>query len=141
MPTPPKPLHEHHLAGTYRPDRHAARVDGVIAADPLPEPPNWMQPEAVEEYRRIQRAFADTGVLTSLDAGVMIAYCQLYARLVEMERATPYVMPPASYFSTFAQIASRLGLDPQSRGRLRAPPKKTEPEADAWAQFAAPAKN
>ncbi len=58
MPTPPKPLHEHHLAGTYRADRHAARVDGVIAADPLPEPPNWMQPEAVEEYRRIQRAFA-----------------------------------------------------------------------------------
>ena len=72
---------------------------------------------------------------------MLIAYCQLWARLVEAEKAIPYVAPPATYFSAFATIAGRLGLDPQSRARLRVPDRKAEPEADPWAQFAAPAKN
>ncbi len=142
MPNTARTLAEHQLAGTYRKDRHGARADNHIAAGPLPEPPNWMQPEAVEEYRRVQQAFGDTGLLTCLDAGLLIAYCQLWARLVELEKAVPYEMPHAAYFTTFATIAGRLGLDPQSRARLRVPDRKAEPEADAWAEFAnAPAKN
>ena len=141
MPRPAKALAEHHLQGTYREDRHGTRGDNAVAAGPLPEPPNWMQPEALEEYRRVQQAFGNTGMRTCLDAAMLIAYCQLWARLVEAEKAIPYVAPPAAYFSAFATIAGRLGLDPQSRARLRVPDRKAEPEADPWAQFAAPAKN
>ena len=142
MAYPSKTLDEHHLQGTFRKDRHGERVDNIIAAGPLPEPPEWMQPEAKQEYRRIQQAFGDTGLLTCLDASVLITYAQLWVRLVQAEQATPYIAPPAAYFAAFATIAGRLGLDPQSRARLRVPPKEADSGVDPWAEFAeVPAKN
>ena len=137
MVAPSKPIADHVLAGTYRKDRHGERADGHISTDPLPDPPDWMTEEAKAEYNRVKDAFGDTGILTCLDASSLAIYAQLWARLVEAERADPYVAPPAAYFAAFTAAAGRLGLDPQSRAKLRMPPKKSNASLDPWAEFSA----
>ncbi len=134
MPYPSKALSEHRLAGTYSKDRHAKRADNVLCTDPLPEPPHWLEGMALEEYRRIQQAFLNTGILTSLDAGLVIAYSVLYAQIAERTRDGKNV--GSSHFAALATLTSRLGLDPQSRARLRVPDAAPAAADDPWAEMA-----
>ena len=134
MPYPSKALDEHRLAGTYRADRHGRRADGHLATDPLPEPPHWLDGMALDEYRRIQQAFLNSGILTSLDSGMVIAYSVLYSQIAERTREGKEV--GAGHFAAFATLAGRLGLDPQTRSRLRVPDAPPLAAHDPWAAMA-----
>ena len=58
--------------------------------EPLPKVtmlrcPNWLEPEAKKEWRRLAPVLIGAGILTSADAVPFAGYCQAYARWKEAE--------------------------------------------------------
>lgn len=123
---PPKPTKLLKLQGTARKCRIASRAgEPIPVAGPIAAP-DWLLPEAADEWRRVQVAYGDLGILTPLDRGMLATYCQMWARFVEAESAPDYVPLPASLISTMATVANKLGLDPSGRVRLRVPDDKPD---------------
>jgi len=135
---PPKPTALLKLHGTMRPGRHADRAREPKPASILPEPPEWLLPEARAEWDRVIRGYAATGVLTSLDGGMLATYCQMWGRFVEAERAVSYKPLPAAFAAVMSGIANKLGLDPSGRARLRTPGAVAD-EASPWDMLKLPA--
>lgn len=129
MGRPAKPTALLRLHGTMRPGRHGDRAREPKPAGGAPEAPEWLLPEARAEWDRVIAAYAELGILTRLDRGTLGIYCQMWARFAAAERADPYVPMPASYIATMANIATRLGLDPAGRTRLRSPEAPPDPDS------------
>jgi P27 family predicted phage terminase small subunit len=47
----------------------------------IPEPPDWLDDYAVEEWRRVAPGLWRTGLLTEPDVGVLSAYCFSHSQL------------------------------------------------------------
>jgi phage terminase small subunit len=116
-----KPHNVHVLQGTARPDRMLRGAQDADRFGPLGKPPAWMLPEARRLWREISGSLGKAGVLTTLDRSQLTMYCQMHGRWIEAERAEPYVPLPASFASTMANIASKLGLNILDRGKMRLP--------------------
>lgn len=59
--------------------------------EPLPQVtmlrcPNWLEPEARKEWRRLAPVLIGAGILTGADAVPFAGYCQAYARWKEAEQ-------------------------------------------------------
>lgn len=134
---PPKPTVLLELQGTARPDRHSGRAREPKPSKGFPAAPEWLQPEGKAEWDRIQVAYAECGIVTPLDRGMLTTYCQMWARYVASETAEPYVMLPASFISTMASVANKLGLDPSGRVKLRVP-DEPKPAESPWDALRAP---
>lgn len=146
---PRKPTYLKVLHGTYRPDRAPKN-------EPQPEPstpscPKWLHPEAKREWRRIVPHLEKLGLLTQVDRAALAAYCQLYARWWEAERAirqygmtqtteTGYVAqrPEVGIANTALKqmraYLSEFGLSPASRSRIDAPTAPEKPR-NAFAEL------
>jgi hypothetical protein len=116
-----KPHNVHVLQGTARPDRVLRPAQDADRFGPLGEAPSWMLPVARGLWAEIDAALGKAGVLTALDRSQLTMYCQMHARWIEAEQATPYVALPASFAATMASIAAKLGLNVLDRGKLRLP--------------------
>jgi P27 family predicted phage terminase small subunit len=57
----------------------------TVPAD-LPDPPDYLSPMAVEEWRRITKELLRLRLFTVVDANPLAAYCQSYGRWVDAER-------------------------------------------------------
>lgn len=144
----PKPTRLKLLEGTYRPDR-AARNEPM--PDPaIPEPPEDLHPEARAEWDRIVPHLAELGLLSELDRTALAAYCQLYARWWEAERAIreygmvqytdtgyatqrPEVGVANQALKQLKVYLAEFGLSPAARTRIdasTAPPEKRNAFAD-----------
>jgi phage terminase small subunit len=121
MPNPRKPHNLHVLQGTARSDRMLRPAQDADRFGPLGEAPTWMLAAAKGLWQEIDASLGKAGVLTALDRSQLTMYCQMHARWIEAEQATPYVPLPASFASTMANIASKLGLNVLDRGKLRLP--------------------
>lgn len=137
MGRPAKPTALLHLSGNLRADRHADRKREPKPALGLPAAPAWLLPEARAEWDRVCAAYGALGILCALDGAMLATYATMWARFAASEQATPYVSMPASYLSTMAGIASRLGLDPSGRTRLRTPDADM-PSGTLWDKLMAP---
>lgn len=146
---PRKPTHLKVLHGTYRPDRAPKN-------EPQPEPstpscPTWLHPEAKREWRRIVPHLEKLGLLTQVDRTALAAYCQLYARWWEAERAIkahgltqvtesgyvaqrPEVGIANSALKQMRAYLSEFGLSPASRSRIDAPTAPEKPR-NAFAEL------
>ncbi len=83
---PPKPLALHILHGTGRKSRLAKRsTEFFLKAGSIGSCPNWVSPEAKQEWRRLVKS--DWGrILTPADRSGFLQYCILHGRQIRAER-------------------------------------------------------
>ena len=101
----------------------------------LPECPEWLLPEAKEEWHRLCLKLNQMGVLTEADRAAFAAYCQSYARWKEaqehidaegatyqtekgMIRPNPWVATSNTEQRLMLQAAAEFGLTPSARSRI-----------------------
>lgn len=80
---PPKPTELKKLAGN--PGKRKLNESEPKPAKKLPTCPRHLTKEARAEWRRISRELADMNLLTAVDRAALAAYCQCWARWVEIE--------------------------------------------------------
>lgn len=139
---PRKPTRLKLLEGTYRPDR--APRNEPMPAPAVPEPPEDLDPEARAEWDRIVPHLAALGLLSHLDRAALAAYCQLYARWWEAERAIrehgltqvtesgyvaqrPEVGIANTALTQMRRYLVEFGLTPAARSRIDAPTAPEKP--------------
>jgi P27 family predicted phage terminase small subunit len=108
----------------------------------VPTCPTWLHREAKREWRRIVPHLEQLGLLTQVDRAALAAYCQLYARWWEAERAIrehgltqetesgyvtqrPEVGIANTALTQMRRYLVEFGLTPAARTRIDAP---TAPE-------------
>src|SRR5262245_23090440 len=137
MPNPPKSTEEHRAAGTYQASRHAPMK--LNPTDNVPKPPAWLSKDARAKWREAALALSRAGVLTLLDLDALAAYCVAYATWraaldiiakegetyesgtgdAKLKKLHPAVGMMQQADRAMRDWASRLGLHPESRKRLR----------------------
>jgi len=147
MPGPPKKPTKLRLlegnAGKLKINRREPEPSGV------PRAPEWLDPYAKAEWRRLGAELVRLGLLTRADRAAMAAYCQCWAGYAEataalradgMTHFTPNGMAVPSIWASrqmqclkaMLPLLRELGLTPAARVRLEQP----EPEvADEFEEF------
>lgn len=116
--------------------------------------PNWLEPEARKEWRRLAPVLIGAGILTGADAVPFAGYCQAYARWKEAEqevtklgmvyrdgdrvRPNPYIAIARAAFAEVKSLAAEFGLTPRQPHRDhrgRAVRGKTKKELDPMEQI------
>ncbi len=127
--------------------------------EPLPQVtmlrcPNWLEPEARKEWRRLAPVLIGAGILTGADAVPFAGYCQAYARWKEAEqevtklgmvyrdgdrvRPNPYIAIARAAFAEVKSLAAEFGLTPANRTAIIAGAltvEKTKKELDPMEQI------
>ena len=97
--------------------------------------PDWLLPEAQEEWARLAPSLIAMGVLTEHDKVAFAGYCQAYARWREAEewmathttvmqtksgylQQVPQVSIAASNLKLMQSLGAEFGLTPSSRSRI-----------------------
>lgn len=131
MPTgrPRKPIQAKILDGSYREDR-----DGPIppATGSPPESPAGLHGEALAFWGRVVPDLIERGVVAGSDTTALVLMCEwwaLYRRLRDslppegsLAGQTQTITQMAIATDKFDRLASRFGLNPSDRARLRLPP-------------------
>lgn len=85
----PRPLHLKLLRGNTSHEAHHnfnhTEPTPGFTADP-PSPPDFLSPEALQEWHRVIGELHRLRLVSSLDVAVFAAYCQSYGRWVSAER-------------------------------------------------------
>lgn len=114
----------------------------------IPDCPDWLLPEAKEEWERVAPQLNKLGLLTQLDRTALAAYCQSYAKWAEAERwlkehgpvypilnedgsvrylqQAPQVGIANQCLKQIRAFCSEFGLSPASRCRIELPSGKGE---------------
>lgn len=100
-----------------------------------PRCPNWLEPEAKKEWRRMIKQLEKLGVLTEVDMAAFAGYCQAYSRWKEAEefitkhgtivktpsgywQQVPQVSIAQSYLKIMSRFCEQFGLTPSARSRI-----------------------
>ena len=107
-------------------------------------PPDFLSPEAREEWKRVAPTLVKRGILKPTDRAALASYCQAYARLAEAERIIerdgqiiqdpivsrngdiigyrtkkhPAVQSSKDYHALMLRSAALFGMNPQDRQRV-----------------------
>jgi P27 family predicted phage terminase small subunit len=128
--------------------------------------PDWLHPIAKREWRRLEREFAHTGLLTAVDMASLASYCQSYARwrlaeqIVQREgqiieeptitrqgnltgrvkiKRHPATLCAKDALAAMLAAGRLFGLDPSNRSRLSVPQLPDEqPDDDIDADLFGP---
>ena len=116
----------------------------------LPPPPPELSDAAKKEWRKTGKQLLAVGLLTTLDTAQFAAYCQTYARwldvsatlaktsvLIKGQRgeliANPLLRIARDLQIQFTRALLEFGMSPSSRSRINATPtEKEEDPFDAW---------
>lgn len=123
--------------GTWRADRAAPHEPTVSGK---PTCPNWLQPEAKKEYRRLVRLLSGMGVVGSVDGNALARYATTWMRwrqavqmiekggemmIVRGDDGKPTGVKPSPYIYLARSLAEQLdkleaafGLNPSARSRI-----------------------
>jgi P27 family predicted phage terminase small subunit len=80
----PKPTKLKVLAGN--PGRRPLNPDEPIPETAIPSPPDFLNPDALQEWGRMSEKLYQLGMLAEIDRGLFANYCQAYGRWAETER-------------------------------------------------------
>lgn len=124
---PKKPKIVKDLKGTLRPWREKPSLE---LSPEVPEPPDWLEGEALAEFNRVVAELRETGLLCRADRGSLAVYCCLWAEFVKAsENGVPASI---AHLAEMRRYAALFGLDPASREKLP-PAKPKEPATNKWA--------
>ena len=129
---PPKPLSLLKLDGTYTRSRHANRIDDSLF-DGKPKKANWLAFEAKRFWKWQVEPLIEKGVATEADSATLQAMAQLWARwrwadqqcsecLHDVYDFARWTRVSTSLIQRFDNLASRFGMTPVDRARLRVQP-------------------
>ena len=140
----PKPTAVKKLEGN--PGKRKLNKKEPVPAKGIPDCPDWLLPEAKQEWNRLAALMEQMGVLTEVDRAAFAAYCQSYARWKEAQehidrdgstfetdkgyqQQTPWVGIANTQQKLMLQAAAEFGLTPSARSRIVAGNTKgKEPE-------------
>jgi P27 family predicted phage terminase small subunit len=137
----PKSRSKHKRDGTFRADRHAALVDDSDFNGDLPERPADLSADELAVWDHVVETTPE-GVLRLIDESELIGLCFWYG---EYRRAIAAMrgmrITAKAYYRTiqlaaiawkhFAAAASRFGMTPADRARLKIAPSKPKDDGDA----------
>lgn len=129
----------HKREGTFRADRHAAMVDDRDFAGDLPDRPGDLSPVEAEIWGHVVET-TPAGILRRIDESELIGMVHWYGeyrRCMDEARRTSIaakkyyrlIQMATMAWKHFAAAASRFGMTPADRARLKTMPAKTK-EAD-----------
>lgn len=120
-------------------------------------PPDWLNDEAQQEFRRIIKEMKDLDVITNVDVDALAVYCDAYTAYVECTRiietdgimitvrdddgniTAQYPHPLLSKKRQLAEQmkaqATELGLTPSSRAKIAMPKEKLKPKTEFESRF------
>ena len=138
MGRPRKPTAQHELEGTYRKDRHGDRALEPAAAG-VPAKPKGLSKEAAALWDHVVTELVTNGTAKRMDTAALQALCEvwgLYRKAVAAANKYPIDKEVrcavTAYLAQFERLASRFGLTPESRARIRVnPPDNTTPKVAA----------
>jgi P27 family predicted phage terminase small subunit len=133
----------------HRPlNRNEPQLDAM-----LPDPPEWLDGEARARWDELAPQLEGAGLLTSIDAGALAAYCQVWARWRKAEEAivqfgqviktpekrdrkgrvisggypvqSPYIGIANKALSHVRALECEFGMTPSSRSRVKVAKAKT----------------
>lgn len=127
MGRPRKPEALHILEGTFREDRHGNRG---VDADGIPERPKSLKGDAKKFWDSAVPQLIELGLAKAIDATQLEAMCQWFARYQKFSKTIDGCSDPLAIsrelmlnmeaaWKMFDKIASRFGLSPADRMRLR----------------------
>ena len=116
MGNPRKSTAVKQLEGTFRPDREGSN-------EPKPEGfaecPDFLTPEARNEWTRLASQLKACGLLTAVDTAVFAAYCQAFA---DFRKLTEELNGMATWVwqseSGYRQVIPEVGLRKEASARL-----------------------
>lgn len=144
-----KPTNLKVLKGSLR--RHREKKGGALCqTDKIPLPPEFLDTEALKEWKRVAPLLFEAGLLSSLDKACLAGYCQSWSRFLAAEKQlagqemlitspTGNLCPnPLIRISRQAQeqclsMAKQMGITPASRSKVSA--QKSKKKEDAWDSF------
>jgi P27 family predicted phage terminase small subunit len=127
---PRKPIAQRIFEDSYRPDRHG---DAAKAWQPAgaPKMPTWLDADGSELWQSLAPTLTGRGVATAVDAAELGALCDWWSRYRAASRALDAIADKQSTefyrvsilasmaWKNFAAAASKFGLNPADRARLR----------------------
>ena len=139
----PKPSHLKVITGN--PGKRALPTAEPRPRPSLPEPPDHLNADALEEWQRVAPLLFQLGLLTAIDRGTLAAMCQAYGRWIQAERAllkmagndpltggllmktsngnaiqSPLVGTANKAAADYVRYATEFGLTPSARSRVEA---------------------
>lgn len=129
---PSKPVALKVLDGTYRESKDGPLAEQVMASG-VPVAPADLDGEARAFWDQVVPGLVAIGVAVAMDAPELVAMCQWHARYVrygrQMDGVEPTSIKPNQLiyltgvaWMNFDKIASRFGLTPSDRAKLRVKP-------------------
>lgn len=117
----------------------------------IPEPPDILDGDALEEWIRITPDLDRLGILTGIDRASLAGYCQSYGdwlgavrkvkktgTVIKTDKGSivlsPYVRAAAAALAAMKGFAIEFGLTPSSRCRVKVV-KKPEGEKNRWKEL------
>lgn len=150
MARPSKSLRQHKHDRTYRPDRHALRVEDDAYEGDIPDPPDDLSQDELAVWSLVVETSPE-GMLRRIDESKLIGCCQWYGEYCKVMRAlrpmeatdTEYyrlIQMAAISWKHFAASSSQFGMSPLDRNRLKMPPaeKKEDDPLDTLGLIGAP---
>lgn len=114
----------------------------------LPQPPNYLEKDAKEEWFRVTAELAALKILTNVDISLLAAFCQevaLYRKAIKKMRGkevitamngtmmpNPWVGIAHKALDAANKLSAKYGFTPADRTRIGTPPAKEE---DPFDQF------
>jgi len=116
----------HLLNSTYRKDRHGDPDAKPKVEIKIPSPPNWLEGNALAEWKRICKVLKNSGLLSSAETAVLSQYCLLYGQLQD---SVVYADDESKRFNAAQHTQLRLccvelGLTPKARSQITVGKKK-----------------
>lgn len=128
---PPKSTAELKIAGTYRPDRHGDRQDEQICGG-KPSIPDDLGENAVKYWRGIVDGSPE-GVYGIQDVSLLVQYCELAAKFDELWDEGE-LDASLKVSDRTVKLATKLGIGPVERTRIRFKETKPKDDFEAWEQ-------
>jgi len=91
-----------------------ARDGELEVGGSFPQPPEWLQGEALEEWRRVERISDYRECIKESDRGILTAYCVLWGDISTLAGHLK-----ASHFAIFSSLAGKLGMTPADRSKVK----------------------
>ena len=127
----PKPLEQHEIDGTLRPDRHGDAAE-IAQASGAPVMPAAFTGEAKALWLSLVDGLIAAGIAKGADTAALVLLCEWWARYRKLADALDKLDPLADTYTyckltaqlntasaAFSSVAARFGLTPADRMRLR----------------------